>query len=243
MALANVLVGNAIDQPALEFAGDRLSLVADSDCLVSVVGAEVTDPRFPGRVSLASGERLDLTLTGLGLRIVVATTGGSRTGGIEVAVGDTIDAAPGQPHASFRLAASLDWVGQTEIRFVPDIETSDVVELTVSGQVNRQGLRLHGAINGWPGLEFSEPSVIGMIQVTPDGTVLIHGPDGPTIGGYGRLGAVISADIPALSQLRPGNAIQLTPVSLEHARRVFAEAQEKLAHRLTQLRLATGLMK
>ncbi len=88
----------------------------------------------------------------------------------------------------------------------------------------------------------SEPSTHGTIQVTPDNQLLIHGPDGPTLGGYPKIGTIIEADLPSLAQLRPGQQIELIPVSLEVAldlRRESALQLQKTLHQINQaLRIA-----
>ena len=54
----------------------------------------------------------------------------------------------------------------------------------------------------------SEPVCPGAVQVTPDGQCIVLGVDGQTIGGYPKIAQVIQADLDALGQLRPGQAIQ-----------------------------------
>lgn len=242
-AIANALVGNPLDAIALEFAGDRLRLVPSRPTIAAVVGAAIKDPRFPGRVRLAAGEELDLFLPGPGSRVSVAVPGLDHKLNHPIDVGATLTFVAGREADPIRLAAPLTWIGQPALRYCPEIETDAVTPLTVTHQISRHGLKLTGEVSGLRPLEFSEPSVVGLIQVSPDGTVLIHGPDGPTIGGYGRMGVVISADIPALAQLRPGDRVDLTPVSLDHARRVADQDTERLAQLLTHLAWTTGLRK
>jgi len=65
---------------------------------------------------------------------------------------------------------------------------------------------------------------VGAIQVTPDGTLIIIGPDGPTIGGYPVVAYVIDADLDRVGQLLPGTSCVLEMVS-------FATAQELASSR------------
>ncbi len=81
----------------------------------------------------------------------------------------------------------------------------------------------------------SEPSILGAIQVTPSSELLIHGPDGPTLGGYPKLGAIIQADLSTLAQLRPGQTTILTPITIEEAHQFRLNHQQKLAQTLTQI--------
>ncbi|HUL76681.1 MAG TPA: allophanate hydrolase, partial [Vicinamibacteria bacterium] len=50
----------------------------------------------------------------------------------------------------------------------------------------------------------SDGMVPGSIQVPPDGMPIVMGCDGPTTGGYPKIGTVVTADLPLLAQLVPG---------------------------------------
>ncbi|KLN60385.1 hypothetical protein WH96_11560 [Kiloniella spongiae] len=91
----------------------------------------------------------------------------------------------------------------------------------VSSDVDRMGIRLEG-----PELEslpekgsdlISDGIVPGAIQVPGSGQPIILFVDCQTIGGYPKIGAVITADLPLLGQLMPGNEIGFQLVSLEEA--------------------------
>ncbi len=60
-------------------------------------------------------------------------------------------------------------------------------------------LRHHG-----PAEILSDGMVPGSIQVPPDGRPIVMLADAPTTGGYPKLGTVLSADLPKLAQLVPG---------------------------------------
>ena len=53
----------------------------------------------------------------------------------------------------------------------------------------------------------SEPILVGSIQVPPDGQPLIILRDGPTVGGYPKLGLINPSDIDHLVQRRPGQSV------------------------------------
>ena len=124
----------------------------------------------------------------------------------------------------------------TTIRYLPfgDEPIEELVE--VSPRSNRMGIRLLG---GTPNsLELpSEPTCPGAIQQTPSGEYIVIGPDGPTIGGYPRIGVVIEADIRILPYLSPGMAVSLQPVDLKTATvaRQSQLAQSAQAIKLLQL--------
>jgi allophanate hydrolase subunit 2 len=84
----------------------------------------------------------------------------------------------------------------------------------------------------------SEACCQGAIQVTPDGTPIFIGPDGPTIGGYPKPFVVIRADLDLLARLIPNREYQLKYVTLEEARKIANINAEERARRFTELRVA-----
>ncbi|MEZ5117689.1 MAG: biotin-dependent carboxyltransferase family protein [Candidatus Nanopelagicales bacterium] len=81
----------------------------------------------------------------------------------------------------------------------------------VSTRSDRVGIRLTG-----PALERvvtgelpSEPLVRGALQVPPDGTPVIMGPDHPTTGGYPVVAVLREADQDRCAQLRSGDRVRL----------------------------------
>jgi len=93
----------------------------------------------------------------------------------------------------------------------------------VTNLVDRMGIRLNG-----PKLENivssnikSEGLVRGVIQVPADGNPIVMLSDHGTIGGYPKIGTVISADLDRVGQLTPGTTIQFKEVSLEEAQNIF----------------------
>jgi len=96
---------------------------------------------------------------------------------------------------------------------------------TVSQLVDRMGMRLEG-----PNLDNivntnikSEGLVRGVIQIPADGKPIILLSDHGTIGGYPKIGIVISADLDKVAQLAPGNKLEFKEVKLEEAEKLFKE--------------------
>tara|TARA_B100000161_G_C33462861_1_gene374347 strand:- start:59 stop:898 length:840 start_codon:yes stop_codon:yes gene_type:complete len=96
-------------------------------------------------------------------------------------------------------------------------------EFTVSKLTDRMGMRLEG-----PKLENivdtnikSEGLIKGVIQVPADGNPIIMLSDHGTIGGYPKIGVVISADYDKLVQLTPGSKIKFKKVELADAETLF----------------------
>ena len=67
----------------------------------------------------------------------------------------------------------------------------------------------------------SEGLVKGTIQVPADGDPIIMLSDHGTIGGYPKIGTVISADLDVVGQLTPGTKINFKEVGLEEAENIF----------------------
>ena len=96
-------------------------------------------------------------------------------------------------------------------------------EFIVSKLSDRMGMRLEG-----PKIENtvdtnikSEGLIKGVIQVPADGNPIIMLSDHGTIGGYPKIGVVISADYDKLVQLSPGSKIKFKEVELSSAENLF----------------------
>lgn len=92
----------------------------------------------------------------------------------------------------------------------------------VSNENNRMGIKLKGEkiecdIDGI----ISEGISFGAIQVPKDGQPIVLLKDRQTIGGYPKIGSVLSIDCFKLSQIKPNTMIQFEEISL-------LQAQEKL---------------
>ena len=96
-------------------------------------------------------------------------------------------------------------------------------EFIISRLTDRMGMRLKG-----PKIENiintnikSEGLLKGVIQVPADGNPIIMLSDHGTIGGYPKIGVVISADYDKLVQLAPGSKIKFKEVELSSAETLF----------------------
>ena len=96
-------------------------------------------------------------------------------------------------------------------------------EFKVSKLTDRMGMRLEG-----PKIENitdtnikSEGLIKGVIQVPADGKPIIMLSDHGTIGGYPKIGVVISADYDKLVQLTPGSKVKFQEVDLSSAENLF----------------------
>lgn len=117
------------------------------------------------------------------------------------------------------------------------IETSEYV---VSNDSNRMGFRLRG-----PGLSLADPAEMvssavsfGTIQLLPDGQLIVLMADHQTSGGYPRAGHIISADLPVLAQLGPGDKTTFSIVDIAAAERAADEIEKGL--RMLKAGLVSG---
>ena len=96
-------------------------------------------------------------------------------------------------------------------------------EFLVSKLTDRMGMRLEGATieNIFDTNIKSEGLVKGVIQITSDGNPIIMLSDHGTIGGYPKIGVVISADYDKLVQLFPGSKIKFQEIELSDAETLF----------------------
>jgi len=103
----------------------------------------------------------------------------------------------------------------------------------VSAHSDRMGVRLKP--EGAPlALEtrlepLSAGVAMGTVQLPTGGAPIILMADRPTTGGYPRLGEVATVDLPVVAQLRPGDRVRFTPVSLAEAQRLYLARERELA--------------
>jgi biotin-dependent carboxylase-like uncharacterized protein len=80
---------------------------------------------------------------------------------------------------------------------------------TVSPQSDRVGYRLSGErLVHHCGELISEPLIPGTIQIPEGGEPIVTMRDGPTVGGYPKLGVVDERDISWLAQVQPGRPVR-----------------------------------
>ncbi len=249
--LANALLGNKTSAPAIEFALGTMELEAiDSGC-VSVVGSAgcvlINGVRreMSAVLNLKRREVLSIQPPLRGLRTYVAASGGfvadSPLGSVSGALVERGVELVSAGDRSFPEACRPLEIGSLEERplrvLLNDGDASWTDSSYVVGRsIDRVGLRLEGPkpmIDAASGR--SEPSVFGAVQLTEDRTLIVHGPDGPTIGGYIKLGGVVRADLDRLAQLAPGDKVQFQRVTMEEAREAWRVLQEAMSAALKRL--------
>jgi antagonist of KipI len=101
----------------------------------------------------------------------------------------------------------------------------------MSADSDRTGIRLQGpVIRQKPDIQasiISEGVISGSVQIPGDGMPIII--LGETVtGGYRKIATVISADLPLLGQIKPGDSMRFTAVSLDEARQALIAVEENV---------------
>jgi antagonist of KipI len=112
---------------------------------------------------------------------------------------------------------------------------------TVCPDSDRMGVRLEGPElqRNDPGDLLSEAVAPGTLQVPPNGKPILLLGDCQTIGGYPKIGHVITVDLPIAAQLWPGDTVRFAEVSLADAHRLLREREEDFARFRIGLSLQT----
>ena len=101
----------------------------------------------------------------------------------------------------------------------------------VSPDSDRTGIRLQGPLMarrpGLPESIISEGVIAGAIQVPGDGQPIIILGETAT-GGYSKIATVISADLPLLGRIMPGNEVAFNAVTLDEAVQALRESEERI---------------
>lgn len=74
----------------------------------------------------------------------------------------------------------------------------------------------------------SDGIACGSIQVPTNGQPIIMLSDRQTVGGYTKIGTVISVDLPKLAQAKPGMHVRFTEISLELAQELYIRELEEM---------------
>ena len=134
-------------------------------------------------------------------------------------------ASPAKRDPVLRFIPGVDWN-----RFnAPTLRRLTSKAFTVSPDSDRMGVRLDG-----PKLErmdnvdlISEAVAPGTIQVPPSGKPILLLGDCQTIGGYPKIAHVITVDLGVAAQLRAGDHVRFSEVSLADAYRLLLERERE----------------
>jgi len=193
---ANRLVGNDASAPVLELLWGGAKVEVLQDGYVAITGAPVkTSLPLWRAVPVKAGRVLEFAPGASGVWVYVAF--GTKDCG-SAPWSEVRDYAAPQ---AFRV-----WPGPQRCLFSGELFAQ---EWTVTTQSNRVGYRLLGDPLAFEKHELlSEPVRVGTIQVPESGQPIVTMRDGPTVGGYPKLGMVDPADLSSLTQCRPGQKIR-----------------------------------
>ena len=190
--------------------------------------------------------RCDSAGQGSGIRAVIAVKGGFQTEpqfgsravnlreqmGQALQAGESIITLPLTIEARTRRAIPYyykpDYQEPLILRLIPSYQYELFTQEqkgTVLGQQyvinsasDRTGCRLHGqAVQDVPSKMVSEGIAYGSVEMTTDGQPIILLKDRPTIGGYPKIGTVLSLDLAKLAQRQAGTQIKFELITLEQA--------------------------
>lgn len=188
---------------------------------LAVAGGFQVEPMF-GSVATVAREKL----------------GGLNGGGIKA--GDILPCQPKTGAQNWTLAEEdrPDYSGDITLRVVLGYQQAHFdqeqqfrffnQEFTLSDKCDRMGFRLTGPeikadINGI----LSEGICFGAIQIPPDGQPIVLLNDRQTIGGYPKIGSVLSLDIPKLTQRLAGTKIRFEAISIDDAHNLLHLAHSR----------------
>lgn len=206
-------------------------------------------------LTLKPNDKLEVGFAALGARAYLAVSGGFDAPVLFESSATVVREQIGKPlvkeqtlngHESYHpVEQSLPYLHQpqlkkhAELRFVKGYQAKQFSELahhtflaspyTLSKQIDRMGFRLEGAaIETEPRELYSEGIARGAIQITGEGQPIIMMRDRQTIGGYPKLGAVISPDLDKLAQLTQGATASFVPISADDAIQVYKDYWQAL---------------
>lgn len=220
--------------------------------LVAEAGEElVVSAITGGRFSyLALGGGVDVPEV-LGSRSTYLRGGFGGSHGRRIRNGDYLPLGPPAglaPAAGFAVPdALLGDATDAAIRIMPgpqaggfDAEAKELlaaVPWIVGTASDRMGYRLEGPAlrHAGPASQASEGACPGALQVPGDGGPIVLMADGPTVGGYPKLGVVCEGDLARLAQRQPGEPVRFRWVTT-------AEGQKLLRLRAIQLHTLASLV-
>jgi antagonist of KipI len=134
--------------------------------------------------------------------------------------------SPAKPNPILRFVRGMDWT-----RFnASTLQRLTSEPFTVSPDSDRMGVRLTGS--ELPRADnvdlISEAVAPGTVQVPPSGQPILLLGDCQTIGGYPKIAHVITVDLGIAAQVRAGDRVRFSEVSLGDAHQLFLQREQAL---------------
>lgn len=252
----NRCVGNPDDAAAIEITLTGASFELDADVLIALGGGsgvvvrmarageklDVDAPSAGCRTYLCVRGGIDVPVI-LGARSTCLVGGFGGHEGRALRAGDALSIGEARRAKATcePSRASVAWLrGEVSRRIIRVMCASDVLlngaEFRVSARSDRAGVRLtpvrkFDALRSGSaerGRMISEGTPLGGIQMPPGGEPIILLNDRPVTGGYPLIGCIASADLPAVAQARPGDALRFESISIDAARTLRREQEAAL---------------
>lgn len=237
---ANRLVGNDPAASVLELLlqGAKLRVLRDVTLAVTGANADANVPMAEA-TNVSAGQVIEFPRNRSGVWIYVAVAGrlvreallGSVSayprGGIgrALVVGEVLMSTKPSVRRTAKTVAAIrrDHAAPPVLRVWPGPQWEAFTEATrreffartwaVSSQSDRIGYRLMGEALVPARIQIlSEPVLPGTIQVPESGLPIVTMRDGPTVGGYPKLGVLDPEDISWLAQCRPGQTVRFQSI-------------------------------
>jgi antagonist of KipI len=251
----DALLEMAFDGPELLFEDAALVALCGAEMAVSVDGVSAGMAR---PIAIRRGSVLRCGGARRGARAYLAIAGGidvpdvlggrgthtgASFGGFDgriLRAGDrlVVTRARDVPHESARWSVSPEMLTPLDpphtIRCVVSREHGEHAQraigrvFTVAPQSDRMGVRFVESIGPHERAIVSEPTVLGAMQLPPDGRPIVLMNDHQTTGGYPVIAHVATIDLPALAQVRPGASVRFAAIDLDRADRLHAERELSL---------------
>jgi antagonist of KipI len=252
-AIANRLVGNALDAPLLEFAliGPTLRFLKQAS--VAVIGFDVDyecEKPLPtnGAVLVKEGSVLRFVAM-KGWFGYIAISGGILTekilgsastyfaGGLGVRLQKNSTILFGESNREVWRPREGRWnlPKKTDLQLLPAQNSSEFarsqlqkitnIEYRIHSQSDRMGIRLEGEPLEASNVQRSVPTLPGVVQIPGSGLPIILGPEGPTTGGYAQIGILSRTSWTILAGTRPGSKIRFAWGETNAARKEWNERQ------------------
>jgi antagonist of KipI len=259
LRVANMLVGNPEDSPALEITLTGPEIEFPEPAWVAVCGARFEDVPAWRPIRVERGGRIRFGKRLQGCRAYLSVSGGFDVekvlGGRGTFLASAIGGFKGRPLRDGDVIRSVDcernlaghWTldermfprysREPNVRVIAGTHAAEFGDLLFSGRFgvtarsNRMGIRLDGPrlARSGGGDLVSTAVAPGTIQVPPDGNPIVLMADAQTLGGYPRVAHVVSVDIPLLAQLAPGDGVRFATTTLSEAHRLAHAWEHGLA--------------
>ena len=176
--------------------------------------------------------------------------GGLYQNGAKLQTGDKLPVTPGAVLPARQLAASFqpgfDFSRGLTLRLVEGYQQQlfsrtacqrfYLNSFTVTPKADRMGVKLSGpAISCNTANLLSEGICYGAVQIPPDGQPIVLLNDRQTLGGYPKIGSVLSLDCWQLAQAAPGTVVQFVKIDPQQAHNALLLAQARFQRQLATL--------